>query len=35
MEMSTDLPSTFKESSAIKMVGYDMTKAAADRLYKK
>ncbi|XP_030759101.1 non-specific lipid-transfer protein [Sitophilus oryzae] len=35
MEMATDLPSTFKEKSSLKLVGYDMTKLAADRLYKK
>lgn len=35
MEMATDLPSTFREKSSLKLVGYDMTKLAADRLYKK
>ena len=35
MEMATDLPSTFNEKSMIKMVGYDMTKAAAERLFNK
>ncbi|XP_013407713.1 non-specific lipid-transfer protein [Lingula anatina] len=35
MEMATDLPTTFQENSCMKMVGYDMTKAAADRLFKK
>ncbi|RZF42070.1 hypothetical protein LSTR_LSTR006663 [Laodelphax striatellus] len=35
IEMSTDLPSTFNERSCIKIVGYDMTKNAADKLYKK
>lgn len=35
MEMGTDLPSTFKEKSCIKMIGFDMTKNAADKLYKK
>jgi len=35
MEMSTDLPSTFTDESCMKLVGYDMTKAAADRLYQK
>ncbi|KAF2884986.1 hypothetical protein ILUMI_21207 [Ignelater luminosus] len=35
MEMSTDLPSTFAENSLMKLVGYDMTKAAADRLFRK
>merc|ERR1719260_158388 len=35
MEMSTDLPSAFKEKSCIKAVGFDMTKLAAEKLYKK
>lgn len=35
MEMSTDLPSTFKENSCIKMIGFDMTKNAADKLFHK
>ncbi|KAJ8978001.1 hypothetical protein NQ317_004546 [Molorchus minor] len=35
MEMSTDLPSTFLEQSHMKIVGYDMSKHAADRLYRK
>lgn len=35
MEMSTDLPSTFKDNSCMKIVGYDMTKNAADRLFVK
>lgn len=35
MEMKTDEPSAFKEKSAIKLVGFDMTKAAADEAYKK
>ncbi|XP_063230568.1 sterol carrier protein 2 [Bacillus rossius redtenbacheri] len=35
MEMSTDLPTTFSDNSCIKMVGYDMTKHAADRLFRK
>jgi len=35
IEMATDLPSTFHDNSLIKMVGYDMTKAAADKLYQK
>jgi len=34
MEMATDPPSTFEEKSAIKLVGYDMTKLAADKAYK-
>ena len=33
MEMSTDFPSTFSEKSMIKMVGFDMTKAASERLF--
>ncbi|KAL7644091.1 UNVERIFIED_CONTAM: hypothetical protein RMT77_004914 [Armadillidium vulgare] len=35
IEMSTDLPSTFKEKDPMKLVGYDMTKDAVNRLYKK
>jgi sterol carrier protein 2 len=35
MEMTTDLRSTFDEKSMIKMVGFDMTKTAAERLFKK
>jgi len=35
MEMATDLPSTFNEKSMIKMVGFDMTKAAAEQLFTK
>lgn len=35
MEMATDLPSTFSEKSSIKMVGFDMTKTAASRLFEK
>lgn len=35
MEMVTDLPSTFKDNSCMKIAGYDMTKTAADRLFKK
>ena len=31
--MSTDYPSSFEEKSMIKMVGYDMTKAAAQQAY--
>lgn len=34
MEMATDFPSSFA-GSAMSLVGYDMTKAAADRLYAK
>ncbi|XP_076649800.1 sterol carrier protein X-related thiolase [Halictus rubicundus] len=33
MEMSTDLPSTFAEKSAIKLIGYDMTKNAAEKVF--
>lgn len=33
MEMSTDLPSTFSEKSCIKLVGYDMTKNAAEKVF--
>lgn len=35
MEMSTDLPSSFGEGSAMKIVGYDMTKNAADKVFAK
>ncbi|BES90092.1 Sterol carrier protein [Nesidiocoris tenuis] len=35
MEMVTDLPSTFNERSCMKLVGYDMTKTAAQRLFAK
>lgn len=35
MEMSTDLPSTFNEKSAMKIVGYDMTRNAAQKLFAK
>ncbi|XP_013775097.1 non-specific lipid-transfer protein-like [Limulus polyphemus] len=35
MEMATDIPSTFEEKSCIKLVGFDMTKKAADTLYQK
>lgn len=35
MEMATDLVSTFKENSSIKVVGYDMTKTAARKLFQK
>jgi sterol carrier protein 2 len=31
--MTTDFPSSFEEKSMIKMVGYDMTKAAAKKVY--
>lgn len=33
MEMSTDLPSTFSERSCIKLIGYDMTKNAAEKVF--
>ncbi len=33
MSMTTDLPSTFNDKSMIKVVGYDMTKKAADEVY--
>src|SRR5262245_1472139 len=33
--MTTDFPSTFEEKSMIKMVGYDMTRAAAKKVYEK
>ena len=33
MAMATDMPSTFDEQSCIKMVGYDMSKAAAQKVY--
>jgi len=35
MEMSTDLPSAFKEKSCIKAVGFDMTQNAVTQLYTK
>jgi len=35
MEMATDLPSTFNDRSCMKIVGYDMTKKAADLLFQK
>ncbi|XP_056629937.1 sterol carrier protein 2 [Diorhabda sublineata] len=35
MEMATDLPSTFGDKSLMKVVGYDMTKLAAERLFQK
>lgn len=34
-EMMTDLPSSFEEKSAIKMVGFDMSKEAARKCYEK
>jgi len=33
MAMVTDLPSSFEEKSSIKLVGYDMTRKAAQRVY--
>jgi acetyl-CoA acetyltransferase len=33
--MTTDYPSSFEESSMIKMVGYDMAKKCADKVYEK
>uniref|UniRef100_A0A6B2ECI7 Sterol carrier protein 2 n=1 Tax=Phlebotomus kandelakii TaxID=1109342 RepID=A0A6B2ECI7_9DIPT len=35
MEMATDLPSTFHEKSMMKVVGYDMTRLAAQKLFDK
>ncbi|CAO1379729.1 unnamed protein product [Diamesa tonsa] len=35
MEMVTDMPSTFNEKSAIKLIGYDLTKKASEQLFKK
>lgn len=35
IEMATDTPSTFDEKSSIKLVGFDMSKQAADMAYKK
>jgi sterol carrier protein 2 len=34
MAMATDLPSTFDEKSMIKLVGFDLTKKAAEKVYK-
>ena len=34
MEMATDVPSAFDDKSSIKVVGYDMTKKAADKVFK-
>ena len=33
MEMGTDFSSTFDESSCLKMVGFDMTRVASERLF--
>lgn len=35
MEMTTDYESTFKDKSLMKIVGYDMTKGAAEKLFSK
>lgn len=35
MEMTTDIPSTFEEKSAIKLIGFDMTKNAAEKAFNK
>ena len=35
MEMTTDPPSAFNEKSAIKLIGFDMTKNCAEAAYKK
>ncbi|XP_050294347.1 sterol carrier protein 2-like [Anthonomus grandis grandis] len=35
MEMCTDLESTFKDKSCIKIVGYDMVKIASERMFRK
>ncbi|GAB0095865.1 Non-specific lipid-transfer protein [Sergentomyia squamirostris] len=35
MEMATDLPSTFQEKSMMKVIGYDMTRHAAQKLFGK
>jgi sterol carrier protein 2 len=35
MEMKTDFPSTFEEKSCMKMVGYDLSKAAAETVFRK
>jgi len=34
MSMATDLKSTFQEKSCIKMVGYDLTRKAAEQVYR-
>uniref|UniRef100_F7A5Z0 Uncharacterized protein n=2 Tax=Ciona intestinalis TaxID=7719 RepID=F7A5Z0_CIOIN len=34
-EMATDLPSTFADKSSMKIVGYDLTKRAVDKIYEK
>ncbi|MBM4266390.1 MAG: lipid-transfer protein [Deltaproteobacteria bacterium] len=35
MALTTDLPSTFDDKSCIKLVGFDMTKKAAQKVYEK
>ncbi|XP_021954159.1 non-specific lipid-transfer protein isoform X2 [Folsomia candida] len=35
MEMATDFPSSFEEPSAIKLIGYDMTKKATEKVLQK
>jgi len=35
LEMATDLPSTFTEGSCLKIAGFDMTKTAAEKAYKR
>lgn len=35
MEMATDVPSAFQDGSCIKMIGFDMTRNAAERLFQK
>jgi len=35
IEMATDLPSTFEEQNPMKMVGFDMTKTAAEKVFAK
>ena len=35
MEMATDFPSAFEEESCLKMVGFDMTRGATNKLYAK
>ena len=34
LEMATDLPSTFNENDCMKVVGFDMSKLAAEKAYK-
>jgi sterol carrier protein 2 len=35
MEMATDLKTTFNESDCMKLVGYDMTRTAAQKAFSK